>query len=164
VATNTLQDLGEAISKLDSHDGLLMLGDFNLHHPLWSTTHRNVNTRIPAAKPLLTIIKDFHLDLLTAPGTTTHRWKSRESTIDLTFASRDVTSRMIHCRVDIRLDHNSDHLLIAVVIDWDWQPATPLRKRLWAKTNLPLLRQTVNGQLPQVLRTIELRDKESINA
>jgi hypothetical protein len=70
---------------------------------------------------------------------------------------------MIHCRVDTRLDHNSDHLPIAVVIDWDWQPATPLRKRLWAKTNLPLFRQTVNGQLPQVPRTIELGDKKSID-
>jgi hypothetical protein len=163
VATSTLQDLGETISKLDSHDGLLVLRDFNLHHPLWSTTHRNVNSGIPAAQPLLTIIEDFHLDLLTAPGTITHRWKSGESTIDLAFASGDVASRIIHCRVDTRLDHNSDHLPIAVVINWDWQPATPVRRQVWAKTNLPLLRQTVNGRLPQVPYTTELGDKESID-
>ena len=34
VVTNTLHDLGEAISKLDSYNKLLMLGDFNLHYLL----------------------------------------------------------------------------------------------------------------------------------
>ena len=164
VATNTLHNLGEAIRKLDSHDELLVLGDFNLHHPLWSTAHRNVNRGISAAQPLLTIIEEFHLQLLTVPGTSTHRWKQGESTIDLTFASGDIASRMIHCKVDTRLDHNSDHLPIAVVIDWNWQPATLLSKRLWAKTNLPLLQQTVNERLSQAARTvIELKDKESID-
>ena len=45
-----------------------------------------------AAQPLLTIIEDFHLQLLTVPGTPTHRWSGGESTIDLTFASEDVAS------------------------------------------------------------------------
>ncbi|KFY28958.1 hypothetical protein V491_00241 [Pseudogymnoascus sp. VKM F-3775] len=61
-----------------------------------STIYRNANWGIPVAQPLLTIIEDFHLDLLTAPGTTTYRWKSGELTIDLAFASGDVTSRMTH--------------------------------------------------------------------
>ncbi|KAG9235720.1 hypothetical protein BJ875DRAFT_440095 [Amylocarpus encephaloides] len=34
VVTDTLSDVREAISKLDPHDELLVLGDFNLHHPL----------------------------------------------------------------------------------------------------------------------------------
>jgi ribonuclease HI len=163
VATNTLHDLGEAISKLESYDGLLVLGDFNLHHPLWSRTHRRANRGTQAAQPLLTIVEDFQLGLLTPPGTTTHRWKSGESTIDLAFASGDVASRMIHCKVDTGLDYNSDHLPIAVVIDWNWQTATPPRKRLWAKTNQPLLHQTVSNQLPQGPSATELQDKESID-
>ena len=162
VVTNTLSDLGEAIGRIDHHDELLVLGDFNLHHPLWSTTHRHVNNGIPAAQPLLTITEDFHLQLLTVPGTTTHRWKDGESTIDLTFASGNVASRTIYCKVDISLDCDSDHLPIAIAIDWSWKPATPSRKRLWAKTTLPLLKQTVKDRLPRVPDTTKLKDKDSI--
>ena len=163
VVTSTLSDLGEAIGRLDPDDELLVLGDFNLHHPLWSTTHRHANRGIPAAQPLLTIIEDFHLQLLTVPGTSTHRWKDGESTIDLTFASEDVASRTIYCKVDTSLDCDSDHLPIAIAIDWSWQPATPSRKRLWTKTNLSLLQQTVKERLPRVPNATELRDKDSID-
>ena len=163
VVTNTLSDLGEAIRKLGSYDELLVLGDFNLHHPLWSTSRSYIDNRIRAAQPLLTIIEEFHLELLTVPGTSTHRWKEGESTIDLTFASGDVASHTIHCKVDTSLDHDSDHLPIAVVIDWSWQPATPSRKRLWAKTNLQLLQQTVKDRLPPVPDTTELHDKNRID-
>ena len=162
-ATATLSDLGEAIDRLGSYEKLLVLGDFNLHHPLWSTTHRNVNSGMAAAQPLLTIIEDFHLQLLTVPGTPTHRWSGGESTIDLTFASEDVASRTIYCKVDTSLDCDSDHLPIAVAIDWSWQPATPSRKRLWAKTNLSLLRQIVQDRLVRVPDATELQDKDHID-
>lgn len=59
-------------------------------------------------------------------------------TIDLTFASEDVAARVTHCKIDRSLDCESDHLPIAIAIDWSWQPAQPKRERLWAKTNLPL--------------------------
>jgi ribonuclease HI len=159
--TTTMSDLDEAITKLDSHEGLLVLGDFNLHHPLWSTTYRYGSNRIAAAQPLLTIIEEFSLQLLTVPGTPTHRWKGGESTIDLTFASEDVASQTIHCRIDPSLDYDSDHLPIAVAIDWNWRPAAPPRKRLWAKTNVPQLRQVVQERLPRVPDATELKDKSS---
>jgi hypothetical protein len=119
VATDTLYDLGRAISNLDPRDELLILGDFNLHHPLWSTTHRHGNRGIAAAEPLLTLIEESQLRLLTVPGTSTHRWKEGESTIDLTFASEDLASRTIYCKPDTELDCDSDHLPIAISIDWN---------------------------------------------
>jgi ribonuclease HI len=161
--TSAISDLEEAIAKLDPQEELLVLGDFNLHHPLWSTTHRHASRGMPAAQPLLTIIEEFQLQLLTVPGTTTHRWKQGESTIDLTFASADLAARTIYCKVDTSLDHDSDHLPIAVAIDWSWRSATPSRKRLWAKTNLPLLRQIVKDRLPLVPDITDLKDKESID-
>jgi hypothetical protein len=163
VATNTLSKLGEAIGELDSADELLVLGDFNLHHPLWSTAHRRADQGILNAKSLLTIVEDSHLQLLTVPGTTTHRWKDGESTIDLTFASEDVASRTIYCKVDAKLDYDSDHLPIATAIDWSWHPATPVKRRIWAKTNLCLLRQTVENTLSSVPNATELRDVVSID-
>jgi SET domain len=89
--------------------------------------------------------------------------KDGESTIDLTFASEDMASRVIHCKIDPRLDHDSDHLPITVAFNWSWKPATLLRKRLWAKTNIPLLQQTVKNRLSLVPEATELNDKESVD-
>jgi hypothetical protein len=93
------------------------LGDFNLHHPLWSTTRHLATNGITAAQPLLALIKDFRLQLITTPGTPTHRWKDGQSTIDLAFASADITSRVIHYKINTRLDYDSDHLPIDVSIN-----------------------------------------------
>ncbi|QKX57721.1 uncharacterized protein TRUGW13939_04840 [Talaromyces rugulosus] len=163
VATDTLSKLGEAIGEIEATDELIVLGDFNLHHPLWSTTHRRANRGISAAQPLLNIVENSHLQLLTVPGTTTHRWKDGETTIDLTFASWDIASRTIYCKVDTNLDYDSDHLPIATAIDWSWKPAAQPKKRMWANTNLPLLRQTVRDGLPEVPNATELRGKDSID-
>ncbi|RDL32701.1 uncharacterized protein BP5553_09157 [Venustampulla echinocandica] len=163
VGTRTISDLEEAIAKVDSHERLLVLGDFNLHYPLWSTTHRYNNNGISAAQSLLTIIEVSELQLLTVPGTATHRWNEGESTIDLTFGSDDVASRLIHCRIDTNLDHDSDHLPIAVAIDWTPRHADLSRKRMWTKTDIPRLRQVVEQQLSRILYATELTDRTSID-
>jgi hypothetical protein len=75
----------------------------------------------------------------------------------------DLAACTIYCKVDTSLDHDSDHLPIAIAIDWSWQPATLSKKRLWTKTNLPLLRQMVKNQIRPVPDVAELRDNESID-
>jgi hypothetical protein len=112
---------------------------------------------------LLTLIEDFQLQLLTVWGTTTHRWKDGETTIDLTCATEEVAARTIYSQVDTSRDCDSDHLPIATAIDWDWQPAVPVRKRLWTKTNQPMLRQVVKERLLIGSEDIDLKDKHSID-
>ncbi|KAF3352307.1 hypothetical protein VdG1_09169 [Verticillium dahliae VDG1] len=161
VGTDTLFTLSEMIGKIDACDEAIILGDFNIHHPAWSTTLRRSSDR-SSANQLLAIIEDFQLHLLTVPGTPTHRWKDGESTIDLTFASEDLASSVIHCRIDKDLDCDSDHLPIALALDWRWKQATPTRKRLWAKTDPVALRQTVKDHLEDTnVRT--LSDEKSID-
>ena len=163
VGTDTLADLRDAVHGTNPEDELLVLGDFNLHHPLWSTTRRHTRRGIAAAQPLITMIEEFHLQLLTVPGTTTHRWKDGESTIDLTFGSEGVASRMIYCRVDPSRDCDSDHLPISMAIAWDWHPAAPSRKRQWAKTDVSSLQHTVKEKLPRVPDPVELSEEDSID-
>ena len=146
VATDTLSTLANTLRTIDLNEGIIVLGDFNLHHPLWSTTHRRAGAG-PSAQEFLTIIEDFELQLLTEPGMPIHRWNGGISTIDLAFASGSLASRVVHCKIDRRLDYDSDHLPIALTVDWSWQPAAPIRKRLWAKTDSVLLRHTVQQHL-----------------
>jgi endonuclease/exonuclease/phosphatase family metal-dependent hydrolase len=128
VGTDTLSTLAEAMDSENPHDSLI-LGDFNLHHPLWSPPRLRAQES-SRAEELLVIVEAFQLQLITVPGTATHRWHGGESTIDLTFASEDIASNVVHCKIDRRLDYDSDHLPIAVAIDWSWQPAAPMRKRV----------------------------------
>ena len=161
VGTDVLSMLGETISKIDVQDEVVMLGDFNLHHPLWSTTHRHIYDR-RSANQLISVVESAQLQLLTVPGTPTHRWKDGESTIDLTFASENLASRVTHCRIDRELDCDSDHLPIAVAMDWRCKLAAPTKKRLWAKTNSTALRQTVKNHL-EGNDTGTLSDERSID-
>ena len=116
VATNTLSTLAEVIAAPDPDKNTIVLGDFNLHHPLWSTAHRRASEG-PSAQPLLTVLEDAQLQLLTVPRTPTHRWKGGVSTIDLTFATPEIAARLIHCKIDKRLDYDSDHLPIKLTLD-----------------------------------------------
>ena len=165
VGTSTLLDVRETMATLDTETEILLLGDFNLHHPLWSTTYRPRNRGIAASQPLLIIIEDFQLHLLTVPGTVTHRWRDGETTIDLTFGGEGVVPRTIYCRVDTSQDCDSDHLPIATAIAWVWHTAVSTRKRLWTKTNLLALRQTVKEELAKEsnAQTKEFKDKHIID-
>ena len=40
VGTDTLSVLSESLGRLEEQYEIIMLGDFNLHHPLWSAIHR----------------------------------------------------------------------------------------------------------------------------
>ena len=160
VGTDTLSALAEAMDNESPHD-FLILGDFNLHHPLWSPQRLRARES-SRADQLLTLVEDFQLQLITVPGTATHRWQGGESTIDLTFASEDVASNVIRCKIDRRLDYDSDHLPIAVAIDWSWQPAAPTRQRLWAQTDDEILRQTVTDHLG-TCEVRELSNEKSID-
>lgn len=56
VATETLHDLRETISKLDSTNSACSGSS-----PLWSTTHRRAKNRILAIQPLLTVPGTRHI-------------------------------------------------------------------------------------------------------
>ena len=160
IGTDTMSNLAEAIGAQEPHDSLV-LGDFNLHHPLWSAWQLRGGEE-SRAEQLLGLIEDFQLQLLNVHGMTTHRWHGGESTIDLTFASENIASHVVHWRIDNRLDHDSDHLPIDVAVDWSWQPAAPVRKRLWTQTNRNILRQTVKDRLRNCEATA-CSDKESVD-
>lgn len=163
--TNTLQDLREVSNKLDAQDEIIMLGDFNLHHPLWSprTTRRQRYSSTTLTQPLITILEDFQLQLLTVPGTITRRGHTGSSTIDLTFATEEVASRVTYCRVDPRLDSDSDHLPIEITVEWNWKPTPRLKKRMWSKTDVEKLRDVVESTLSQIPDNFDLKDKERID-
>jgi len=161
VGSDTLSTLGDALAQGDENDETVVLGDFNLHHPLWSTNQVR-DGHNPHVQSLLTVIENSQLELLTVPGTPTHRWSGGVSTIDLTFASESLASRILRCRIDQDLDHDSDHLPVDLTFGWKWQQVAPRLKRCWAKTDEETLRRIVLRHLQQC-ETMPLNKKSDID-
>ena len=131
--------------------------------PLWSTRQGNAISRRGEAQPLLDIIEEYNLQLLTAHGATTHRWNGGESTIDLTFATEEIATRVHYCKTVQSLDCDSDHLPIGIALDWSFQHSEPPKKRMWSKTDIAMLQRTTKEQIARRLSEIELITESDVD-
>lgn len=98
-ATRTLKILDDELQRINNQRHILLLGDFNLHHPQWS----GIRQQRPSlqAHNLLRITSNSCLWQVTPRGLKTHRCHSGDSTI-------------VHCRLAQELDCDSDHLPIDI--------------------------------------------------
>lgn len=146
--TQTLKILEQEIKKKNIQDHILVVGDFNLHHPQWSAARAPRPTR--AAHRLVEITSDAELWQLTPKGTKTHRSYKTDTTIDLAFATHTVKEQLLHCKVDYSLDCDSDHLPISISLNWKWTMATIRKTRQWASTDIKKLRSNRYRQAARV--------------
>ncbi|KAJ5547537.1 reverse transcriptase [Penicillium frequentans] len=111
----------------------VVIGDFNLHHPLWSTC-RQARLQDADADELIGISGDHGLELLTERGMVTYDGNvfghDVESTIDLTWASTALAERMVRCDAQRRWLFAADHLPVLTELDlrWDAAPVRELKK------------------------------------
>src|SRR6187402_3869362 len=123
----------------------LVLGDFNLHHPLWS------GPRNPAAHAAADIVVETLLakdmELATPKGTITWEARGLTSTIDLASTRHRLGQRLIECKVCEALDHGSDHFPISLQFDLCPTKAAPQPLRAWKKANLDLIITTTTQEL-----------------
>jgi hypothetical protein len=128
--------LGEVLKGPGQH---IVLGDFNLHHPLWSGLHDP--TFHDMSTVLIDCLQEYGLTLLTPPGTTTWEARGASSTLDLVFGSELARDRLIECRVRHHLDHGSDHYPLGTIIGVNPQHAPVRRARIWKKMDIALIKE-----------------------
>ncbi len=97
---------------------VLLLGDFNIHHPEWQPGCQ----RKESGDHLLRKTREKGLSLLTEPGVTTWSRGTQETVIDLTFATPDIAQRILTCRPRKDWTERDDHTPIEIQIDTS--PAT----------------------------------------
>jgi hypothetical protein len=125
--TNTV-DLHHQIL-MNSRDQVMLMGDFNPHHPAWA----GVNSIQDHGSDRLIELRDaVDLDLWMGPGTITRDQSSKQTTIDLSFGSPSLTNRLVACEIAMDCHADSDHLPIRVLGDIE-TPASPndTKRRLW---------------------------------
>ncbi|KAJ5667630.1 hypothetical protein N7507_003494 [Penicillium longicatenatum] len=106
----------------------LILGDFNLHHPIWGGDNA---AEEPEAEELLILMDSTGLDSWLEPGVATRIDCRSSTTIDLTLASRSLQERMISCEVSMETHADSDHLPIRTELDVETQEMEETRRRNW---------------------------------
>ena len=93
----------------------LIVGDFNLHHPLWGgpEIHQSHN----GAELLIDGIELYNLDLLLPPGTITRKFNQQRSSLDLAISTPNLTSKVRSCSITdqfLGLDHRSIETIIEI--------------------------------------------------
>ena len=96
---------------------LILLGDFNLHHPSWGGDYVPMDRE---ANSLVEILNSFSLNLLLPCGETTWQRRGVETTIDLVFSNPYLTQRLITCQVRKDWVLEGDHY--PILIEFDIQP------------------------------------------
>jgi exonuclease III len=89
---------------------IVMAGDFNQHDQLWGGQDVSWQ-RQGEANPIVDFIGDYSLQSLLPNSTKTWARNRQESTIDLIFASEELATMLIQCRVH-GIEHGSDHRAI----------------------------------------------------
>jgi exonuclease III len=109
----TLPQVQEALQAGEGCEHIL-LGDFNLHHPMWGG-HIALDQHW-AADSLINITSRAHMELILPPGTIT--WETPRScqTLDLVFATQGIQDSLQSCTVCQELETGSDHLPIRTTI------------------------------------------------
>jgi len=124
---STLPDLRKALEE-DRRGEHLIVGDFNLHHPMWAGTQLRRSSI--EAGDLLEIIMDYHLELLLPVGTKTRQEQGEPSTIDLVFGTQQLVPKTISCDLaGNELDHDSNYLLITTLLEMSI--TTYLERKRW---------------------------------
>jgi endonuclease/exonuclease/phosphatase family metal-dependent hydrolase len=93
----------------------VLLGDFNLHHPMWGGPGTRYTD--PESEDLIAIIEDYELSNTLLPSTITYEERTSRSTIDLCMVTMGLVDRVIRSHVDRDLDHDSNHLPISTMLD-----------------------------------------------
>lgn len=114
---------------------------------MWAGEHlTNPDTE---ATHLITLIQDNGLHRCLPRGTITREEGESSSCIDLVFATPDIVSRIIECRVSRELDHHSDHLPISTLLDLQTKKGEKKERWDWSKTNDKILHNTLRTALPR---------------
>ncbi|ODM14238.1 hypothetical protein SI65_10346 [Aspergillus cristatus] len=115
----------------------MVVGDFNLHHLMWARP--DYNHRHEEADDLIRVAEDHGLELLTPPGTITYEKHtgrgSHQTTIDLTWATAEVTDLLVCCQDRRDWMHAADHIPILTELDISVQKTPERLKMKWQEAD-----------------------------
>ncbi|EKG09366.1 Reverse transcriptase, partial [Macrophomina phaseolina MS6] len=145
--TSSLHALAAALRE-HPNDQHIVLGDFNLHHPLWTGAEYSHQDR--EADELIDLLERFSLHLASPPAIPTFARKDAQTTIDLAFVTAGILEHLVRCQVREDLQQDSDHIPISTVVDLSPSRRPPEARPNWRSTDTAKLRRTFEESLPPI--------------
>jgi hypothetical protein len=105
---NYLSEFLQSYLRQHRYGKIAMVGDFNLHQPLWNPPKYQPHDH--EAEDLIDLMATNGLNLILPPGTIT--LPQHGTTIDLTWGNAQMESNVLKCKIARNHDHGSDHLPI----------------------------------------------------
>ena len=149
-ATERRSALPELTALLDEHQNgeQVIVGDFNLHHPLWGGD--SVIRIEREARDLANIIEEYALTLTVPRGTITFTEKNAKTAIDLCMVTTGLEDRIVSSGIETNLDHDSDHLPITTILNLVTSQTEKKRTRRWKTTEAEKFKTALKSKLPEL--------------
>ena len=133
----------------DSFTQHIIIENFNIHHSIWKDVQVKADLR---ASELLTIMNEFQLiSNLKFEISIFVSCRENEITINLCLTTKELTNRIIICRIRENLNHDFDHLFIETILNVSINTILSKKKFCWDRLNKVKFESTLNQKLSDIL-------------
>lgn len=137
----------------------IILGDFNLHHPVWGGIEARSDNNV---ENLLTIVEQHGLHLLLKPVTVMCDKAGCQSTIDLIFCSHIIFSNLISCHIPNNSEYGSDHRPILSLFNLETIEQPAILRRQFKKTDFKVIRKVMLRESAE-MSNLPLHTKDNVD-
>ena len=148
---NNLSEFIQTNSQQRKYGKIAIVGDFNLHYPLWNPAeYQRHDTE---AEDLIALMAANALDLILPPGTIT--FPRSKTTIDLVLGNTKMEQSVLKCKIARNHDHGSDHLPIITTFTTSLNHTSNTQTPAYnfEKTNWDLLKVKLQANLSRITYT-----------
>ena len=129
----------------DSFTQHIIVENFNIHHSIWKDVQVKADLR---ASKLLAIMNEFQLiSNLKFEISIFVRCRENEIIINLCLTTKELTNRIIICRIREDLNHDFDHLFIKTILNVSINTTLSKKKFCWNRLNKIKFENTLNQKL-----------------
>ena len=123
----------------------IIVEDFNIHHSIWKDVQVKADLR---ASELLTIMNEFQLiSNLKFEISIFVSCRKNEIIINLCLTTKELTNRIIICRIRENLNHDFDHLFIKTILNVSINTILSEKKFCWNRLNKIKFENILNQKL-----------------
>ena len=132
----------------DSFTQHIIVENFNIHHSIWENVQVKADLR---TSELLAIMNEFQLiSNLKFEISIFVSCRENEITINLCLTTKELTNRIIICRIRENLNHDFDHLFIKTILNVSINTISSKKKFCWDRLNKVRFENTLNQKLSDI--------------
>ena len=133
---------------LDSFTQHIIIENFNIHHSIWKNVQVKADLRTSKLLAIMNefqLISNFKLEISIFVSC-----KENEIVIDLCLTTKELTDRIIICKIRENLNHDFDHLFIETILNVSINTTFSEKKFCWNRLNKIRFENTLNQKFSNI--------------